>query len=112
MGVTGRALSLLSFLASQEEQLSRASLCDMTDLATEVALTFSIQLFLQIWSQFGDLLLNESVELQGVAMCSFRHSLELVGISLQAFCAKEAKHYEFVNLSKPHGIFGVRRILE
>ena len=97
MGVTGRALSLLSFLASQEEQLSRASLCDMTDLATEVALTFSIQLFLQIWSQFGDLLLIESADLHGMTagVCS---SWEFCSRLLVVLLVREAKHLRVVNL--------------
>jgi hypothetical protein len=46
IGVTGRALSLLSFWLDKKSSLLGTSLCDVANLATEVASTFFFELFL------------------------------------------------------------------
>ena len=50
-----------------KSSLLGGSLCDVTNFATEVASKFPLELFLQLWSLFEDLLLSESVDLHGIA---------------------------------------------
>jgi len=109
-GVTGKAPCFLSFWLYKKRSLLGASLCDMTDLKTEVASTFFFQLLLQLWSQFWNLLLSESVNLHCIAegVCS---SWEFCSRLLIVSVLREAKNQMGVNLSKPHNIFSVRSLL-
>ena len=88
-----------------------ASLCDMTELATEEISILSFELFLQIWSQFRDLHLSESVNLHGIARSAYSWR-EFCSRLLIVFLVREAKYLRVVNLSKPHGIFSFRTLLE
>jgi len=84
IGVTGRGSSVLICWLHKKSSLLGASLCDVTDFATEAVSSFSFKLLLQLCSQFGDLLLNESVDLH--ASCQRR--VKFVGILLQASCQR------------------------
>jgi len=67
IGVSDKAPSFSVFRLHKKSSLLGVSLCDMTDLATEVASTFFFQLLLHLWSRFWNLLLSESVELHCIA---------------------------------------------
>jgi len=94
--VTSKAPSLLSFLLYKKRSLLGASLSDMTNIATEVPSTFSFQLLFELWSQFGDLLFNESVELYVIAGCVCS-SWEFSSRLLVVFLFREAEHSRIAN---------------
>ena len=50
-----------------KNRLCEASFLRREELLTEVALTFSFELLLRLWSQIGDLLFSESARLNGIA---------------------------------------------